>query len=114
LLFATEVLIARFVHDRFVRPHLGDTLAVLLVYCGLRTIFPLRSLPAAIIAFAIAALIEFGQLADILDILGLRSIPIARVVLGSGFDPWDFVAYAAGAAFALAIERLRTGSRARS
>ncbi|MDE6031460.1 MAG: DUF2809 domain-containing protein, partial [Oscillospiraceae bacterium] len=39
VLFGVEVVIALFVHDRFVRPYLGDVLAVVTVYCGARIIF---------------------------------------------------------------------------
>lgn len=100
-----EVAIALFVRDRFVRPYLGDVLAVVLVYCGLRAVLPLRVLPAAVLAFAIGALIEFGQGVNLLDLLGLRGNQVIAVVLGGSFEWLDFVAYAAGALLALAAER---------
>ncbi|MDG2532705.1 DUF2809 domain-containing protein [Sphingomonas sp. HITSZ_GF] len=100
-----EVCIALFVRDRFVRPYLGDVLAVVLVYCGLRAVLPLRPLPAAAAAFGIAALIEFGQAIHVLDLLGLHG-RVLRVVLGGSFEWLDFVAYAAGALASLGIERL--------
>jgi hypothetical protein len=105
LLFMVEVAIALFVRDSFVRPYLGDTLAVMLVYCGLRAVLPWRPLPAALAAFGVGALIEFGQAARVLDLLGVHSA-IARIVLGGSFEWLDFVAYAAGAVLALAGERI--------
>lgn len=110
--FAVEVLIALFVHDRLVRPHLGDSLAVVLVYLALRAVTPLRVGAAAIAAFAIACAIEVGQFFDLVDLLGLGACRVARVVLGTGFDPADFLAYAAGALGVLAIERARGRYRA--
>ncbi|MBX3593544.1 DUF2809 domain-containing protein [Sphingomonas sp.] len=104
ILFAVEVVIALFVRDRFVRPYLGDTLAVMLVYCGVRAISRTGPYAAAVAAFAIAALVEFGQLVGILDLLGLRGNAVARVVLGTGFEPLDFVAYAAGALAAILLD----------
>jgi len=104
LLLAVEVVIALFVRDRFVRPYLGDVLAVMLVYCGLRAVLPLRVLPAALLAFAIGAMIEFGQAIHVLDLLGVHD-RVARVVLGGSFEWLDFVAYAAGAVAVLVIER---------
>jgi len=104
LLLAVEVVIALFVRDRFVRPYLGDVLAVMLVYCGLRAVLSLRVLPAALLAFAIGAVIEFGQAIHVLDLLGVHD-RVARVVLGGSFEWLDFVAYAAGAVAVLAIER---------
>jgi hypothetical protein len=107
LLFAIEAIIALYVRDRFIRPYFGDVLAVILVYCGLRAVLPLRPWPAAAIAFGIAVLVELGQLIGILDILGLRGNTVARIVLGSGFEWKDMLAYAAGAALALLIDRPR-------
>lgn len=46
-LFCVEVAIAAFVNDSFVRPYIGDVLAILLVYTALRAATPL-SLRSAI------------------------------------------------------------------
>lgn len=107
-----EVLIALYVRDRFVRPYLGDVLAVMLVYCGLRAVLPIRPLAAAIAAFAIGAAIEFGQAVHVLDLIGVHN-RVIRVVLGTGFEWLDFVAYAAGALAALAGEHSRRVVRRR-
>jgi hypothetical protein len=40
-IFAIEVLIALFVRDAFIRPYLGDVLAVALVHTALRAVTPL-------------------------------------------------------------------------
>lgn len=106
-LFAVEVLIALYAHDRFVRPYLGDVLAVILVYCGLRAVLRIEVFPAILVALAIAFAVEFGQLIGILDMLGLRSNAVARVVLGSGFEVKDLLAYLAGAVVVLTVERIR-------
>jgi len=37
LLFAAEVCIALFFHDRFIRPYFGDFLVVILIYCFLKS-----------------------------------------------------------------------------
>ncbi len=100
--------IALFFRDAFVRPYLGDTLAVMLVYAGLRAVLRIGVVPAAVAALAIAFAVEFGQLFGLLDLLGLRDVPVARVVLGSGFDLMDLLAYTAGAVLVLLIERRRT------
>ncbi len=104
LLLVVEIAIALFVRDSFVRPYLGDVLAVILVYCGLRAVLPLAPWQAAGLAFGIATVIEFGQLIGILDMLGLRGNVIARTVLGSGFEWKDFLAYGAGAVIPLLTE----------
>jgi len=99
-----EIAIARFVHDAFVRPYLGDSLAVVAVYLALRAVTQLRMMPAVTIAFAFACAIEVGQFFDLVDLLGVGTNRVARIVLGTSFSLTDFVAYAGGAVCVLAIE----------
>lgn len=106
-IFAIEVVIALYVHDALVRPYIGDSLAVILVYAALRAVTPLKVLPALAIALATGFLVELGQLLDILDLLHLRSSKVARILLGSDFEWGDLLAYTGGAAFAWLVERLR-------
>ena len=104
LVFVVEVLIALYVRDRFVRPYLGDVLAVILVYLGLRAVLRIGVTAAAATAFAVAVAVELGQLIGIVHLLGLSDSAVARTVLGTGFEAWDFVAYAAGAVIAVLAE----------
>ncbi|WP_109806617.1 DUF2809 domain-containing protein [Sphingosinithalassobacter portus] len=104
--FLIEVAIALYVHDGFVRPLLGDTLAVILVYCGLRTMLPIGVRTAALSALAIAFAIEFSQLIGLADMLGLTHGSPWRLVIGSHFDWRDLIAYAVGVAVIALIERL--------
>jgi hypothetical protein len=105
VVFAVEVLIALFVRDSFVRPYLGDSLAVVLVYLALRA----RVVPAVLVALWVAFAVEFGQLLGVLDLLGLRSNQVARVLLGTDFAVEDFPAYSAGALAVLVGERFTGG-----
>ena len=105
-----EIAIARFVHDGFVRPYLGDSLAVVAVYFALRAVTRLRVVAAVAIAFVFACAIEVGQFFHLVDLLGLGTNRVARIVLGSTFVPTDFLAYAGGALCVLAIERVRLRS----
>lgn len=109
-LLVLETLIALFVRDRFVRPYVGDAMAVILVYAGLRATLRIGAVQAAATAFFIAALIEFAQWFRLLDLLGLSHNRVARIVLGYGFEWKDFLAYAAGALTALGVERVRARS----
>ncbi|HEY0314268.1 MAG TPA: DUF2809 domain-containing protein [Allosphingosinicella sp.] len=113
-LLVVEVAIALFVHDSFVRPFLGDTLAVILVYLLVRAATRLGVPAAAACAVAIAFLIELGQYVGLLNMLGLAGNPVARIVLGTGFDPKDFLAYLAGGLAMLGMEFLRSRARPRS
>ncbi|MEO9129768.1 MAG: DUF2809 domain-containing protein [Sphingomonas sp.] len=102
-----EIVIARFVHDDFIRPYLGDSIAVVLVYLALRAATQSRMVVAVTIAFAFACAIEVGQFFHLVDVLGLGANRVARIVLGTTFGLTDFVAYVGGAAFVLAIEAAR-------
>ena len=106
LLLGVEVIIALFVHDRFVRPYLGDVLVVWVICAFLRTLFPtgLPWLPAGVALFA--ALVEVGQAFHLVDRLGLGHIPFFRILLGNTFDWADLLCYCAGAGLLLLIETL--------
>lgn len=105
ILFAIEVLIALFVRDTFIRPYIGDVLAVALVYTALRAATPLTLIPALATTLAIAFAIEAAQALNFLDAIGRRDNAVARTILGGVFDWSDLGAYAAGAAIIFAIER---------
>lgn len=100
-MLAIETAIALFVHDDFVRPHLGDSLAVVLVYLAIRAGTRLGMVQSVLAALAVAFAIEFGQYVHLVRLLGLEWSAVARCLLGTGFDPRDFVAYLAGGAMAL-------------
>ena len=107
VIFVTEIGIALYVHDHLIRPYIGDSLAVILLYLGLRAVTPMRVLLAALTALAIAFAIEFGQMFHLIDLLGLRGNHIASFILGGYFDARDLGCYAVAAAAALIVERLR-------
>ncbi|MBR5444609.1 MAG: DUF2809 domain-containing protein [Clostridia bacterium] len=96
LILVTEVLIALFVRDRFIRPYGGDVLVTVLICCFLRIFFPERPvwLPAAVFVFAAA--VEAGQYFDFVSLLGLGHIPFFRILLGSTFSIPDLLCYLAG------------------
>lgn len=106
ILFAIEVLIALFVRDDFIRPYIGDVLAIALVYVALRAAAPLSVLQAVALTLAIALAIEISQALNLLGALGLGDSRIARIVLGGVFDWADLVAYTVGAAIIFAVERV--------
>lgn len=105
-LFTIEVLIALFVRDEFVRPYVGDVLAVAFVYAALRAVTPLGLIPALALTLAIALGVEIAQALNLLDAIGLRDNAVAHTVLGGVFDWADLAAYTAGAVLVIAVERL--------
>ncbi len=106
VVFLTEVLIALFVLDRFVRPYGGDILVTVLICCFLRIFFPdgVRLLPLWVFLFAAA--VEVGQFFDFVTLMGLGDIAFFRILLGSTFSWADIVCYAVGCALFCAAETL--------
>jgi len=96
LLFLLEVFIALWVHDSFVRPYLGDTIVVLLIYTFLLSFFnwskSLTALGVLLFAFAVEAL----QAINFIESIGLHDNQLARVVLGTSFAWEDIWAYIGG------------------
>ena len=107
LLFCTEVLIALFVHDDIVRPHIGDLLVVIMIYCFCRAIFNWTVWKAAIITLLFAYAIEILQYFNIVKLLGLQNFVLARVVIGTYFSWVDMLAYTVGIIIVLVIEKIR-------
>lgn len=98
ILFGIELLIALFVHDRFIRPYVGDVLVVVLLYTFVRIFVPegVRLLPLYIFVFA--AGVEVLQYFRIAEVLGLSDNRIMSVIIGSVFDWKDVVCYGVGCA----------------
>jgi hypothetical protein len=84
----------------FVRGHVGDVAATMLVYAAFGlTSWSLRARAAATLAFAVA--VAAGQL--LWAPLGRSGV--GALTLGSVFDPWDLVAYAVGVVTSIGWER---------
>lgn len=108
LLFFIEVLIARFAPSGFIRGFVGDVLVVILLFCMARSFVPVVNakgesinlfwrtpwLALGVLFFAFG--IEFGQYWGLVDKLGLGGNRLARIVIGSHFDPLDLLAYFIG------------------
>jgi len=109
---ATEAFIALALHDDFVRPYVGDTLAVVLLYVAQLSVLELRRSSAALGALAVACVVELGQCVHIVDRLGLADVAVARVVLGTFGDLHDVVAYTAALPLIALAERVAAAPRA--
>ena len=105
VLFGIELLIALYVHDRVIRPYVGDVLVVVLLYTFVRIFLPdgVRLLPFYIFLFA--AGVELLQFIGIVELLGLSDNRILSVVVGSVFDIKDILCYGIGAVILWVYER---------
>ena len=105
LLFFTEILIALYLHDKIIRPYIGDLLVVILIYCFLKSFLNVKPLSLTLSVLFFAYFIEFLQYLEIVDKLGLREFKIARIVIGTSFSWEDILAYSLGAGIILLCEK---------
>ena len=96
VIFLTELLIALFVRDRFIRPYVGDMLVVVLIYTCVRVVFPEKPRMLPLYVFLFAALVEGLQGIHIVELLGLQNNRFFSVLIGTTFDRKDIVCYGAG------------------
>ena len=114
LFFVTEVLIALYVKDNFVRPYVGDYLVVMLIYCAVRTFIKANPVKIALAVLLFAYLVEVLQYFRIVDRLGLSGNLVAKTVIGYGFEWLDMLAYTLGVLTILLVEwRLKNVQSAR-
>jgi hypothetical protein len=107
LLFIIEVLIAAFAHDRFVRPYVGDFLVVIFLYCFVRSFFKTPYLWVAVSVLLFSYVVEVSQYFHFIRHLGLQQSRLANLILGSGFEWKDLVAYTLGILLVIGIEKQR-------
>ncbi|HOY05448.1 MAG TPA: DUF2809 domain-containing protein [Saprospiraceae bacterium] len=105
LLFAIEVLIALYMHDRFVRPYMGDFLVVILIYCVVRAFVDASVLKTALFVLLFSYTIEVLQYFQIVQRLGLQHVAVARIVIGTSFEWGDLLAYTGGVLLVLLLEK---------
>ena len=96
MLLSIEICIAAFLTEGFVRHTFGDFLVVILMYCAVRSIVKVKPTTIAFGVLAVAFLIEFLQLFNLLDYLNLRDHQFAIIILGSTFEITDLIAYTLG------------------
>ena len=96
-----------------VRDVLGDALWAAMAVGGIAAVAPaIRLASRAAVALAICFAVEFSQLIHLPALDALRRTTAGHLALGSGFDPRDFAAYAAGVLAAVLLERATDRRRA--
>ncbi|MBO5324199.1 MAG: DUF2809 domain-containing protein [Oscillospiraceae bacterium] len=103
-LLVTEVLIALFVNDSFIRPFFGDVLVTVLICCFCRIWIP-RKVPALpFYVFLFATAVEVSQYFDLVKLLGLESNRFLSVLMGRTFSWPDILCYAVGCLLFFALD----------
>ncbi|WP_338647881.1 DUF2809 domain-containing protein [Flavobacterium sp. KS-LB2] len=106
LFFLTEVAIALFVHDNFIRPYFGDFLVVILLYCFLKAFVKISVLVAASLVLLFSFAIETAQYFNTVEKIGMQDSKIATVVLGNSFAGMDLLAYTLGIVSIIVVEKM--------
>ena len=106
LVFLTEVFIAKYLHDDFIRPYVGDTIATIFVYLFLMSFIKIKSNWAVFIALLFSYVIEFSQHLNLIDFLGLSENKAAILLIGKNASWEDIIAYTAGAIIILCCSKL--------
>jgi hypothetical protein len=89
------------------RDFLGDALWTMMMAWWVSVLVPTaRVLSRASAALAISWAVELSQLYQTPPLDALRDTTLGRLVLGSGFDARDLLAYAVGVAGAVVLETL--------
>jgi len=96
MLLLIEVMIALFIHDRFIRPYIGDVLVVIVLYCFVRIFVQKRMRLLSMYIFVFAVIVELLQFLNIVGLLGLSRNTFANTVVGTSFDWKDIICYAVG------------------
>ncbi len=103
-IFFIEILIAKYLHDPFIRGFIGDVLVVILIYCFVSTFIKADHKKIALAVFIFACCIEILQAFNFVRLLGLQNNRLASIVLGSTFDWKDILAYFVGCIICLKIK----------
>jgi uncharacterized membrane protein len=105
ILLVVEICIAKFVHDKIIRPYIGDFLVVILIYCLVKTFFNTPVFATAIGVLLFSYAVETAQYFNVVGILGLQNSKLAKIIIGSAFEWADLLMYTGGILTAVAAEK---------
>jgi hypothetical protein len=105
-LLLTEIIIALYLHDSFIRPFFGDFLASIFVYCAIKSVSDMSNGKAATISISVSYIIEWLQFVHFLEKSGLDKYHWLSILLGNSFAWADILAYSLGIAFVLFFEKI--------
>lgn len=101
-----EVIIALYVHDKWIRPYVGDILVVIVIYTFIRVWIPRGWSLLPLYVFLFAVLVELLQFFQIVEILGLSDNRFFAVLIGGTFDWMDIICYGVGCGVLVVYEKV--------
>lgn len=107
IVFFIEVFIALFIHDRIIRPYIGDILVIVLLYTLVKSFCKREIKLLPVYLFVFAAFVEVMQIFNIVKVLGLENNKVLSIIIGSTFDIKDILCYLAGSIILLIWDNRR-------
>lgn len=107
VLLGIEILIAGFLKSGFIRHTVGDFLVVILLFCFFKSFLKIESIKLGMAPLIIAYYIEFLQLTDFLNYLGLKNNTWANLLFGNYFSIQDLLAYSLGTIAIVWLSKLK-------
>ena len=92
-IFITEVIIALFINDNFIRPYFGDYLVIFLVYFFLLSFLNAEKNKIALAVLIFAFCTESVQYFQVLSYFNLEKNRLLRIVVGNTFSFEDLIIY---------------------
>ncbi|SDX09354.1 Protein of unknown function [Lutibacter oricola] len=105
IVLITEILIASYCTQPFIRNIFGDFLATILLYCFFKSFLKVNPLSIGIAVLTISFFVEFLQLINIIKILNIEN-RIIKIIIGTTFSISDLIAYTFGVVTTLVFEKL--------
>ncbi|GGI22389.1 membrane protein [Pedobacter mendelii] len=91
-----EILIAKYLHDAFIRPFGGDVLVVVLIYAFFRIFIKMNYKKLAFSVLIFSFIIEALQAVQYVNWLGFENNKFWSTILGTYFTFYDLLAYFVG------------------
>ncbi|KQS41552.1 DUF2809 domain-containing protein [Pedobacter sp. Leaf194] len=104
-IFIVEILIAKYLHDAYIRPFGGDVLVVVLIYAFLRIFLKTNYTKLALGVLIFSFLIEILQAFHYVNWLGLQNNRFWSIVFGTYFSVYDLLAYFVGYLLCLLLKK---------
>ncbi|WKD84800.1 hypothetical protein KCTC32516_00134 [Polaribacter huanghezhanensis] len=111
LVLIIELIIAGYIQDQFIRPFVGDVLAVMLIFSFLRIFYKRNGLNLGFGVLLFAVTIEILQYVEFVKIVGLEDNKIATIILGATFDWLDILAYIIGVFISVLLDKKLTKNK---
>lgn len=106
IVFLIEVIIALFIHDKIIRPYIGDILVIILMYTFIRGFIKRQIKFLPIYLFIFATFVEVIQFLNIVELMDLKNSKVLSVIIGSTFDMKDIICYFIGSIILMIWNRI--------